>query len=76
MVLCWLLGDLFKFSYYSTRGDTPIQLIFCALSQVILDVYVLWQFWYYEGVEKKPEVPESNDPEKGSLKINKLIEML
>jgi hypothetical protein len=46
LILMWLLGDIYKLSYYSGSG-APIQLLACAAFQVITDVAILTQFWFY-----------------------------
>ena len=46
LIFMWLLGDFYKLSYYSGSG-APIQLLACAMFQVVTDVAILSQFWIY-----------------------------
>ena len=42
----WLLGDLYKMSYYQSTGS-PLQLVLCAFFQCATDCAILSQFWFY-----------------------------
>ena len=71
----WLLGDLYKMSYYQSTGS-PLQLVLCAFFQCMTDCAILSQFWFYrkrnqeiamkqnaqlkaDGLEKKTGKPYS-----------------
>lgn len=51
MVVMWLSGDIFKTVYFVLR-ETPSQFYICGGIQVLVDILILWQvFWY-----KRPRV--------------------
>lgn len=46
MVLMWTCGDVFKTTYFVVR-QTPAQFIVCGALQVLIDISILLQVWYY-----------------------------
>ena len=46
LIVLWLLGDLYKMSYYQ-QTNAPTQLLMCAVFQVCTDISILSQFWVY-----------------------------
>ncbi len=42
----WLLGDLYKMSYYQST-NSPLQLVLCAFFQCATDCAIMSQFWVY-----------------------------
>lgn len=46
LILMWLVGDVYKMSYYQTTA-APVQLLMCACFQVTVDVSIISQFWLY-----------------------------
>jgi len=58
LVACWLLGDVFKTLYFFLTF-APMQLKLCGLTQIILDLVVVYQIKYYHGkdLEHNLELP-------------------
>jgi len=48
MVLMWTSGDLFKTGYFIANA-APLQFWICGCMQVIMDVAILVQVWYYSA---------------------------
>eukprot|EP00347_Sterkiella_histriomuscorum_P019285 403342230 len=48
LILIWLCGDLYKFSYYASN-NSPIALVCCAFFQICTDICILSQFWLYRN---------------------------
>lgn len=46
MVLMWLIGDVYKTSYFVMRS-APIQFLVCGSVQVVLDLLILYQVYLY-----------------------------
>jgi len=46
MVLMWLIGDVYKTSYFVVR-NAPIQFLVCGVVQVCLDLLILYQVYLY-----------------------------
>jgi uncharacterized protein with PQ loop repeat len=52
LVFCWTVGDIAKLIYYFMK-DTPIQLIFCCIAQIIIDLVIVVQIIYYTKFSKQ-----------------------
>lgn len=52
LVASWFCGDVFKLIYYLAK-NTPLQLIFCDLFQLIVDCTIVWQIWFYSKQNKQ-----------------------
>lgn len=48
MVVMWLTGDVFKTIYFVVR-ETPPQFYICGGIQVLVDILILWQVFWYRG---------------------------
>lgn len=46
LIMIWLGGDLYKFSYY-IGAHSPVALVACAFFQICIDLCILSQFWVY-----------------------------
>ena len=46
MVAMWTSGDLFKTVYFIAR-DAPVQFAICGVLQVIVDIAILLQVFFY-----------------------------
>ena len=66
MISFWLSGDVFKVSYYFCR-DTPIQLILCGIFQLITDIILTSQIFYYRYFYPMKE-DNSNENDKDDKK--------
>ena len=51
MILMWFCGDSFKTIYYY-YSNSPIQLIICGILQILLDVIIIFQLYYYNDNKK------------------------
>ncbi|XP_054282004.1 solute carrier family 66 member 2-like isoform X2 [Macrosteles quadrilineatus] len=59
MVVMWLFGDCFKTTYFILR-DAPAQFWLCGSLQIVIDIFILGQvYWYNGGVEKTTVVVEN-----------------
>lgn len=66
MILCWFAGDAFKTLYY-VLDKAPIQLVVCALFQLVVDCLILMQIWFYN----KPSTSKPILADEMVVKINK-----
>lgn len=57
MVVMWLSGDIFKTSYFLVRS-TPAQFWICGTIQIIVDVFILFQSFYY-GSDAYHKLPKT-----------------
>ena len=62
MVLMWLLGDIFKTGYY-IYTLSPMQFIVFGCFQVMLDIILTSQVFYYNSKEGKTEKIKKNKGE-------------
>jgi len=46
-ILIWVIGDFLKTSYYYIL-QAPIQLFASAIFQLLIDLLILSQFWFYK----------------------------
>ncbi|TNN66722.1 PQ-loop repeat-containing protein 1 [Liparis tanakae] len=53
MVLMWTSGDTFKTGYFLLT-QAPVQFWICGLLQVLVDVTILFQVYYYSRYPQKP----------------------
>ncbi len=49
LILTWITGDSIKLIYFLLI-DTPIQLIICAVTQIIQDIVIISQIFYYKRI--------------------------
>ena len=63
MVTCWFSGDTFKTVYFTIRS-APIQFAICGLIQIVTDIMIFAQVWYYRGRTKGPtaSLPTTGKP--------------
>lgn len=52
LVSSWFCGDVFKLFYYLLK-NTPLQLIFCDIFQLIVDCVIVWQIWFYSNYKRR-----------------------
>lgn len=52
MILLWLLGDSFKTVYFITN-NSPVQLIYCGVFQLLIDIVIIYQIITYDKEYKK-----------------------
>jgi hypothetical protein len=52
MILCWFLGDSIKIFYY-LKNSSPVQLVFCGCGQLICDIVIIFQIFYYTKINIK-----------------------
>lgn len=57
LILIWLAGDLYKFTYYSSN-NSPIALVICATFQICTDISILSQFWIYRNAKQSTSVQD------------------
>jgi len=48
MVVMWMIGDIYKTQYFILRSS-PVQFIICGSIQVLLDIAILFQIWFYSS---------------------------
>ena len=48
MVLLWISGDAFKTLYFLIR-NSPLQFLLCGIFQLLLDLAVLFQVFFYQN---------------------------
>lgn len=53
MVLMWTSGDTFKTVYFLIT-QAPVQFWTCGLLQVVVDITILFQVYYYSRYPQKP----------------------
>jgi hypothetical protein len=46
MIIAWLMGDAFK-AFYFFRNGAPIQFIICGVIQLIVDILIASQLFFY-----------------------------
>lgn len=59
MVLMWTSGDTFKTVYFILR-QAPAQFYICGTLQVGVDLFILFQVWYYRGQVAQLHKPASS----------------
>jgi hypothetical protein len=52
MILLWLLGDSFKTIYFISN-ESPVQLIYCGVFQLLIDIVIIYQIVTYDKEFKK-----------------------
>ena len=52
LVSSWFCGDVFKLIYYVAK-NSPLQLIFCDIFQLLVDCVIVWQIWFYSKHSKQ-----------------------
>jgi hypothetical protein len=58
MVVMWLSGDVFKTGYFVAR-HSPIQFWACGSMQVMVDIFILLQVFFYW---KRTATPKQSRP--------------
>lgn len=59
LVSSWFCGDVFKLIYYLAK-NSPLQLIFCDVFQLIVDCVIVWQIWFYSKHNKQSNNKNAN----------------
>ena len=52
LVASWILGDLFKFSYF-IHSKSEMAFIVCAIIQILVDCVIILQIFYYNFLHSK-----------------------
>lgn len=63
LVGSWFCGDVFKLLYY-IKVQAPIQLLCCDVFQLIVDIIIIGQLWYYSKYGGSSTKPQRNLQEK------------
>ena len=53
MIIAWLLGDAFK-AFYFFRNVAPFQFIICGIIQLVVDVLISAQIFFYPRRASQP----------------------
>jgi uncharacterized protein with PQ loop repeat len=54
MISAWLIGDSIKLFYF-LQSKAPLQLVLCGLSQLVVDLIIISQIFYYSRIYKNKE---------------------
>ena len=49
LVVSWIIGDIPKLVFFII-GNSPVQFISCAVFQIIVDLFIIWQIYHYRGM--------------------------
>jgi hypothetical protein len=53
MIVAWLFGDAFK-AFYFFRNGAPIQFIICGIIQLVVDILIAGQIFFYPRRASQP----------------------
>ncbi len=60
LVATWIIGDLFK-SGYLLKENQPLQLLICAFVQVLFDIIIILQVFFYNRIRETKIVTEMRE---------------
>jgi len=60
LILTWFTGDLAKTLYFIVKNQ-PLQFVMCGITQLSIDIYILFQIYTY-GKKELKEVKSGENP--------------